>query len=343
MIQVGMLFVGEVGLRASLDTPSEQSEEVSLELTETEVPDWVEEVFQVVQTNPEVVENTPDETRNIAEVSQQSAQKEDLKTLEKDFASDGELETAQQLFADSPSQAVPADAALVTGPTLPADRPQEPSEEEVAAPLELPTQDYQRKQIFDDEALATDGIDADGDEKNKEEGEAEKAEKIITIGQPNLAERTEQKKVPTWQELAQSRQPQPRPQVDRSLLPYLTRRSAGNVARFGELALEADSRFLQFAKYHRTMMEAIVQQWYNLAEEVNLSSADTGSVVSVSFLLQADGQIEQLEITGTSARNVPTIICKDAIASRVPFAPWNEQMIDILPQPFPLKISFHYR
>ena len=341
VLQGIFVLLGDVGLRASLQERVREKDDLVVEMNEAEAPAWVEEIFQVVQNNPDVPENMPDKTQNIAEKSQQAAQEESSTTLEQDFVSDGDLETSSQLFADLPIASVKATQAVVSGELQPASpsakKTTESPETNVAR-----AQDFQKQQIFEREGDSPVGVDVDGDTQTEKSGQAETETKVIQIGSPSVAERPETESA-TWQEIAQSNEPQPRPQIDRSLLPYLTRKSMGNINRYGQLSLEADSRFMQFAKYHRTMMEAIVQQWYNLAEEVNISQADSGSMTTVSFVLQPDGQISEVEVTHSSARNVATIICKDAIASRAPFAEWNQQMRDILPQPFPVKISFHYR
>ena len=85
--------------------------------------------------------------------------------------------------------------------------------------------------------------------------------------------------------------PQLRPRINRNRLPTVVRQSTGRTLVNGRLGIEASNEFLQFVSYHRAFSEAMVSQWYALAEAVTIGAVDRGTEGQVEFVLDKTGNV----------------------------------------------------
>lgn len=134
-------------------------------------------------------------------------------------------------------------------------------------------------------------------------------------------------------------QPRPRPKLPlTSSGPTGTRRGAA--PNLGTIAVDAN--FSQYGDYLARMLEVIVEQWHILAWEA-LHSGEVGTVVSVSFRVDASGRIHGLEVLQSTAGLTATLICQDAVSSRQPYGEWPPDMREVLGEEQTIRIRFHYR
>lgn len=118
-------------------------------------------------------------------------------------------------------------------------------------------------------------------------------------------------------------QPLPRPRLAPDILPGNVQNRPGGTSRVGITAVNA--RFNEYGEYQRRMWEAIVTHWYRLAA----GSSDAlivPSEVRLRFKIDQQGEVIELEVLGSSAGTIGTLIVRDAIQSRAPFGAFTEEM-----------------
>ena len=133
--------------------------------------------------------------------------------------------------------------------------------------------------------------------------------------------------------------PRPRPSLPQfSRGPVGVRQGAA--PRVGTIAVDAN--FSEFGDYLARMLDAIVRQWHLLAWDA-LQAGEVGTLVAVSFRIDANGTIHGLEVDHSTASLIATLICKDAISSREPYGPWTVDMREVLGEEQTIRIRFFYR
>lgn len=313
-IHSGMLLLAPARLWEERTAGAEERP-VRVELVEPESEP--EEEFVV--TNPEAPANPPDETRFFADRDQQAAQPdpdEEGDAQQPDVT--GEL--------PEPSQ------NIVEGE----DQMRQPEEEEEAWEEAAPLPRQRPLEGFEAVEEET-GIDL------PVTLESEEADDDFEIGVP--VDQPWQEEEPRPEEEAGESQPEekrrPRP---RPVLPQTSRAAAGlregAASRVGRVAIDAN--FQEFGDYLTRMLEVIGRQWHNLAWE-SLSSSEVGTMVIVSFRIDAAGEVRDLVVDHTSASLTATLICQDAVASRQPYGSWTRDMQEVLGEEQTVRVRFYYR
>mgnify|MGYP005746266595 CR=1 FL=1 len=137
--------------------------------------------------------------------------------------------------------------------------------------------------------------------------------------------------------------PRPKPRIRPRLAPELTTgplmRSKGSASRHGSVAI--DATFSEFGEYEQQFYAAIQSGWYQEIEY--FQPIDTATRVLVSFTIHQDGSISGLNATNSTASDIGTFICEEAISKRTPFRAWTKDMIEVFGIKRDLNIVFHYR
>jgi len=334
-----LLFPSQTPERAGLDRRAEPLELVLVD-PEEERPD------EFILTNPEAPSNAPDETDFFSDRDQQAAQEVASESGDPALPDvEGELPEPTQTIVSGQDEATQAweryleEMEAVAGggarPEPLAARPIpgfEPVEEGVG--LEVPV-----RPDFDDalDPFPVFGVDLGrGDEERdmweqeqdaEEESEADVEVEVEGEGEV-LAEVQASPVIP---------RPRPRlPQTSQG--PIGTRQ--GSAPRVGTVAVDAN--FSEYGDYLARMIDAITRQWHNLAWD-SLPSGEVGTVVAVTFRIDSAGEIHGLEVLGSTASLIATLICQDAVSSRQPYGPWTADMKQVLGDEQTVRIRFHYR
>ena len=310
------------------------------------VPEWVEELFTVVQTNPDTPENEPDKTLNLSDRKQQNQQVVTSPDQKEGLKSDGDSEESKAIFSGKISleqsdqtiknnQADNQDFAITK---------QEIVQETPTQSISLLPEEKTRvkEQIFPKLSDPNkDGIKIQNDSDERPEQEKVLSKTIDLTKTPTNEDNQliDQESSPI---MPQNPLPLPRPKLNKNLLPTVIRKSKGEPLKSGSLSIEADDRFKEFVAYHRAMSEIIIKQWYQLASSVEISAEDRGTKIKITFTLEADGKIKDLKVVDSNVRTIAGLICKDAIQSPAPFRHWSPEMIEELEEAVTLQITFHY-
>jgi hypothetical protein len=120
-------------------------------------------------------------------------------------------------------------------------------------------------------------------------------------------------------------------------------KTISNAPRVGMLAVEC--RLHPYGVYVQEMLRSIEDQWHQLANGSMhfLQKDKMKAKITYRFTLRADGKINDLEFLGQGDGALPAELCRQAIASRVPFGEWTQKMIDDFGQSDEITIHFNYR
>jgi len=275
-----------------------------------------------VEANSEVPENPPDETSNFSFRDQQSAQPEPSASTTTDDTPKvkGEEETVKV-----------ATAAEQTPPnqTLPA----QPKNEISQAPdNNLPPQ-----QAVTSETDLQDGKSKEGIHFQKSEDAGDKPKTVLlaqSTGQ-SLANQSNSTLTPPRQ--------QPRPKLSPEMIRGPLMKSSTTAHRIGTVAIEC--RLHPYGVYLQEMLKSIEEQWHQLATgSIRFLQKDrVPGTVTFRFTLLPTGKIDKLTRLDTGQSSLPAELCRQAIASRVPFGIWTKEMIKDFGQSDEVTISFRYR
>lgn len=285
------------------------------------VPRDADELEQFTQTNPAVPENPPDDAPYFSDRNQQAAQPEPDDGDPATATIEGDFPEPTQNLVPGDSQPVPevVEQSLEGGADGLAQLPQQrqipgfsPSEEEGEG-IHVPVApDVEQPQ---DETTIHVPVDGSGAAPAEEEGSGQR-------------EPSEEPIVP-----------RPRP-----VLPQFSHGPVGprhgSAPRVGRVAVDAN--FSEFGDYIGRMLDVIVRQWHILAWD-SLGTSERGTMVAVSFQLDAQGQIDRVEVHHSTASLTATLICRDAITARQPFGPWTEEMQRVLGEEQTIRIRFYYQ
>lgn len=136
----------------------------------------------------------------------------------------------------------------------------------------------------------------------------------------------------------------PRPKLSPDLLHGPIMKTTSNAPRVGMLAVEC--RLHPYGVYVQEMLRSIEDQWQQLAYN-SLSFIQRDRLknrISYRFTLLADGSISNLKnLDSLGEFSLPAEICRQAIASRVPFGNWTPEMKDDFGESDTITIHFNYR
>jgi membrane protein involved in colicin uptake len=133
--------------------------------------------------------------------------------------------------------------------------------------------------------------------------------------------------------------PMARPKLSSEITSGPIMQSTASANKFGAIALDAS--FSEFGEYEQQFYSALQVGWYN--EVAFYKPLDTGTQVSISFILKSDGSIDSVTVLSSTAGLIATSICESAITKRSPFRPWTQDMIQVFGDQKELKVRFYYR
>ena len=163
--------------------------------------------------------------------------------------------------------------------------------------------------------------------------------KIVPITKDTLG--VDPQRVSEKAEVLEKTRPMPmvRPKLSSEITNGPTIQSQASANKFGVIALDAN--FSEFGEYEQQFYSALQVGWYN---EVDFyKPLDSGTEVSISFILKSDGSIHSVTVLSSTAGLIATTICESAIAKRSPFRPWTQDMIKVFGEQKELKVRFYYR
>ncbi len=133
--------------------------------------------------------------------------------------------------------------------------------------------------------------------------------------------------------------PRLRPRLAAELITGPLMSSNRSANRYGSVAI--DATFSEFGEYERQFYAAIQTGWY---QEIDyFQPIDTATRVQVSFTIHLDGSITDLYTAHSTASDIATFICEEAISKRSPFRAWTKEMVKVFGIKRNLNIVFYYR
>ncbi len=273
-------------------------------------------------TNPEVPSNPPDEARYFSDRDQQAAQ--EVAAEEGDPGTpeiEGEEPEETQNIVAGESEMTPEEMAEMaeSGPPVLAEMPES---RPIPGFAEVENEEGSGPAVTE---------------------EAEPLPEEVTIGVPLEGEAEVLEEMARNEEAAPAEEarpsPRPRPTLPR-LSPNPVGRREGAAPRIGDVAV--DAKFSEYGDYIARMLDVIVRQWHLLAWEA-LGSGESGTLVAVSFRIDSEGAVDNVEVLQSTASLTATLICQDAIASRQPYGPWTRDMKEVLGEEQTVRIRFFYR
>jgi len=333
-ISVGVNWTGARQLDAAFDGLSQR--EASKPKQNREIEVWVEPMEQrFVEANPNRPSNVPDETNNFAARDQQAAEPDPDPTETSEFPmqeSDDQSQTILErgdtrdqfqpgIYSDAVPEQPPVEAG---GGTL----------GELAPQVERETPEWVQP------AKEGSGTRIPTPEKGeeKESDEPDKRAGTIVLNDGPL-ESTREEQSPSVNN--PSARPLPRKKVGAEVLLAPINQSKTRASRQGEIGV--NSRLTDFGDYTQRALEAIQAEWHRLIREVSVGSESTYSSVTVVFYIDKSGSIDEAKIDKSTAGDLGTMICLDAIHARAPYGPWTKDMIRTLGDRTKMEITFHYR
>ena len=133
--------------------------------------------------------------------------------------------------------------------------------------------------------------------------------------------------------------PMVRPKLSSEITKGPTMQSQASANKFGVIALDAS--FSEFGEYEQQFYSALQVGWYN--EVAFYKPLDSGTEVSISFILKSDGSIHSVTVLSSTAGLIATTLCESAITKRSPFRPWTQEMIQVFGEQKELRVRFYYR
>ena len=133
--------------------------------------------------------------------------------------------------------------------------------------------------------------------------------------------------------------PRLRPRLSAELITGPLMRSNSSAIRYGSVAI--DATFSEFGEYEHLFYTAIQTGWYQEIEY--FQPIDTATRVHVSFTIHLDGSITDLYTSHSTASDIATFICEEAISKGSPFRAWTKDMVEVFGTKRNLNIVFYYR
>ena len=272
-----------------------------------------------VEANSEVPENLPDDTPNFSFRDQQAAQPElsDSTSPADTPKVSGEIETSKIAEAEKQTQESPPDLSQ--------------SDEEIRQSNEA----HPQKALPSKSEL--EGLEQEGIALQSKE-EQGKEQKTIILAEASSPKPFEQKETAA----SQPRQ-KPRPKLSPELIRGPIMKSSTIAPRVGTLAIEC--RLHPYGVYLQEMLKSIEEQWHQLATgSIRFLQKDRlPGTLTFRFKLLSSGNIENLSRLDSEGQSLPAELCRQAIASRVPFGEWSQSMIKDFGKSDEVTISFRYQ
>ena len=134
-----------------------------------------------------------------------------------------------------------------------------------------------------------------------------------------------------------------RPSLSTDLIHGPLMRSTTSAPRVGEIAIEC--RLHPYGVYIQKMLQSIEEQWNQLAKgSIQYLQRDRlPGKITLRFKIEASGNIANLSRVDNEGYSLAAELCRQAIASRVPFGKWTEKMIKDFGQSDEITLNFQYR
>ena len=133
-----------------------------------------------------------------------------------------------------------------------------------------------------------------------------------------------------------------RPKLSTDLIHGPIMKSVTSAPRLGKIAIEC--RLHPYGVYIQKMLQSIEEQWNQLAKGSMqfLQHDRLPGRITLRYKLLANGQISNLSRLDNEGYSLAAELCRQAIASRVPFGEWTEKMVNDFGQSDEITISFKY-
>ena len=284
--------------------------------------------FKFVETNPDAPENTPDKTSNFAAKNQQVAQEKPTPDGKSDAPA---LEGKKDLQS----------AQIVSG------RLEKPLERQdpVPPPVETPPVE---------QAAATPKQEQNplpGFEKKMGESADSFGSNIAKF--PNNAqpipERVEgERDVPLIQgatptpPMIDPKRPRARPQVvsQQQTRPAILAERLAGTQNMGLTAI--DAKWSNYGAYLQRLIDTVQIQWERILIESKVYPP-SGSTVSVTFILNAEGKIARIVNVDNKSSDQGSRACVSGITDRAPYGPWTDDMKAMLGEQQEMTFTFYYQ
>lgn len=282
-----------------------------------------------VEANPTVAINPPDETLNFSFQDQQAAQPSDFSPLEKKDLPEVEgMENTVKIVSPKEEVLSETETSSFPGTTI------EPS------PLVGETVGNNQKPITrlsknENEIFSeNDGIQILKNVINA------KDEKMIDLTRQDSLSSEIVKISPSLDPVVLKQAVRPKLSPDLIRGPLM--QSSESAPRIGSLAIEC--KMHPYGVYVQEMLQSIEEQWHHLTEGSMryLKKDQLPSKITYRFSLLTDGTIRDLRRIDEQNNELPAEICRQAIASRVPFGQWSEKMIRDFGKSDEVTITFSY-
>ncbi len=291
------------------------------------------ELKKFVEANPDSAVNPPDKTQNFSFRDQQAAQPK--KTDSKEIKALPKIDGIERSTKIIPS----------TNP-YPESQPQTNQEQFKKMLTEktngerktAPETQHANKSMFEETQKSKISIGFTEDNSN-----AYIKDRVIDLTKKKNSNLEKERVEMTNAKTPKSALLKPRPKLSPELLAGPLMKTSSNAPRVGSLAIEC--RLHPYGVYVQEMLKSIEDQWHHLAAD-SLSFIQRDKLndkITYRFTLLADGSIKNLERISKSNNYLPAELCRQAIASRVPYGNWTQEMINDFGQSDVITINFNYR
>ena len=280
-----------------------------------------EKIKKFVEANPDVPENPPDRNQQFSFRDQQAAQ-----PLIKD----------KQILSKLPKIKGKYDSVKIVNSTESEPLP------EIRSPIqsEKKSQNTETKPSIKKNPKSKNELIV----KNDKEGIQLKKSDIHDNGRDALIASLKRKDVSIATDIPKipTTKPKKRPKLSKELINGPVMKSLSNAPRLGTVAIEC--RLHPYGIYIQKMLQSIEEQWNQLATGSTkyLQKDRLPDLVTWRFTLEADGSISNLHRIDNGKESLPTELCRQAIASRVPFGEWSDKMIEDFGKSDEITINFRY-
>ena len=286
--------------------------------------------MKFVEANPDVPENPPDKTPHFSFQDQQAAQPQTrAKPTEQTPRLDGEKETVKIV---SPSNEMLQLSPPETTTSLP-----QVTSGSVQKKTPVPNSSTPPKSKIDSKSENGLGI------KLIESTEDRNDQRVINISK----EESSGGKEFTYKQAPKVAKPAPTPRARPKLSPDILTgplmKTQTTAPRIGTIAIEC--RLHPYGVYLQEMLQAIEEQWHQLARGSMryLKFDQLPPKITYRFTLLASGSIQEMQRLDSEKSGLPAELCRQAIASRVPFGEWTDRMIQDFGKSDQITISFSYK
>lgn len=322
---------------------SEADEPFEVEMLLNEAP--TPEELKFVEANPEAPENEPDRKDQYSYRSQQAASEQVSDVPIEAPEVDGDTDS-QKIIQGSLTQSPPVEPGVYS-PSVKQGEGEGTDGGKQGAAAQLPVQPAQplpAPAFLEQEPIAEDGpgsrLETPGESLELAENPDPQAPIQVYRPQPQQTP-VEQVQQGDGNGGAIEAKPMPRerPRLAPELIQGPLMDSRGSTRLRGALAI--DATFSEFGEYQQQFYAALQTGWYQEIEFYQ--PIDTSTRVQVRFTIQSDGVVRDVKVVQTTASEIATIICENAIVKRSPYRPWTREMVQVFGSERTLYVSFHYK